>query len=46
VATAPPWGRLAGRGNPKTDDAFVQFLQGAVGLPPSAMRAHVPAVPR
>jgi DHA1 family multidrug resistance protein-like MFS transporter len=29
VATAPLWGRLAGRGNPKAYYVLVQFLQGA-----------------
>ena len=29
VATAPLWGRLAGRGNPKAYFVLVQFLQGA-----------------
>src|SRR5262245_32161525 len=29
VATAPLWGRLAGRGNPRGYYVLVQFLQGA-----------------
>jgi MFS family permease len=38
VATAPLWGRLAGRGNPKTYYALVQYLQGAAFFAMAAAR--------
>jgi len=38
VATAPLWGRLAGRGNPKTYYVLVQFLQGAAFFGMAAAR--------
>jgi MFS family permease len=38
VATTPLWGRLAGRGNPKTYYVLVQFLQGAAFFAMAAAR--------
>jgi DHA1 family multidrug resistance protein-like MFS transporter len=38
VATAPLWGRLAGRGNPRTYYAIVQYLQGAAFFAMAAAR--------